>query len=146
MLHLRLFLSTLALTCALLLGVPATPTPAAPASTPLAATALPSPTPPPLAQVEPVSGTLQTIFRFSGTGFARNEDVAYWFTRPDGTAVGDARSFITRSDRNGTARWQWQPDRREHQIGIWVAVARGKRSGMVQAVRFELVPTPQQSP
>ena len=95
-----------------------------------------------MAQVEPVSGTLRTTFRFSGTGFRRNEDVAYWFTRPDGTAVGDARSFITRTDRNGNARWQWQPGRRETQTGIWVAVARGKRSGIVQAVQFELVPAP----
>ncbi len=136
MLYLRLFLSPLTLSFALLLGVPATPTPAAPAtSTAAAATTIPSPTPPPLAQVELVSGTLRTTFRFSGTGFAHNEDVADWFTRPDGTVLGDAHSFITRSDRKGNARWQWQPTRRETQTGIWVAVARGKRSGRASPLK-----------
>lgn len=103
----------------------------------------PAPAPPPSADggVEPASGPPRSTFRFTVSGFARDErELSYWFTDAKGAPVrADEKIEV---DADGRASWTWQAPRLA-EPGTWVMTARGKYSGREVRVPFTIVvPTP----
>ncbi len=99
----------------------------------------PAPTPAPGASgsVAPASGPPQSTFRFTLSGFARDErELSYWFTDAKGAPVrADEKIEV---DADGRASWEWTAPRLA-EPGQWVMTARGKYSGREVRVPFTIV-------
>lgn len=99
----------------------------------------PGPTPTPSADgsVTPAAGPPQSTFRFTVSGFARDDrELAYWFTDAKGTPIrADEKVEV---DADGKASWSWTAPRLA-EPGQWTMTARGKYSGRELQVPFTIV-------
>lgn len=94
--------------------------------------------------VEPPAGRPSTQFTFYATGFDGSEEVAYWFSSPDGKVYGDDVRYRVLAYQ-GRADWSWRsPD--EATPGTWMAVAKGLHSDTKQVIPFEIVTDAQAVP
>ncbi|HMQ34102.1 MAG TPA: DUF368 domain-containing protein, partial [Chloroflexaceae bacterium] len=99
----------------------------------------PGPTPVPGAtgSVEPAAGPPRGEFRFTVSGFARDErELAYWFTDAKGAPVrADEKIEV---DADGRASWTWTAPRLA-EPGTWVMTARGRYSFREVQIPFTIV-------
>lgn len=111
-----------------------------------AAAAPPTQEPPEYA-VAPPAGRPSTHFYFYATGFRRNEEVAYWFTDPNGRIYGDQFRYRTHC-YEGRADWNWQSPNTATP-GMWMAVVRSThpdKDKIERVIPFEILPVDEAPP
>jgi hypothetical protein len=88
------------------------------------------------ASVDPPSGSTGTEFSFAASGFLSREPVNYWVSLPDESVIGNPE-YQVRANETGEAAWTWRAPNIA-QPGFWLMVARGRESGIIRTVSFEV--------
>lgn len=94
----------------------------------------------PQVAVEPHAAPPGSRFAFFALGFNRNERVAYWFNRPDGTILSNDQTYQARAARSGRVDFAWLAPL-DAPAGVWQIVVQGLESRVTHTLEFTITPT-----
>ncbi len=89
--------------------------------------------------VDPPAAPPGSRFGFFALGFNSNEQVAYWFNRPDGTILSDDQAYRARAARSGRVDFAWLAPLTA-QPGTWQIVVYGIESHVTHTLEFTITP------